>query len=242
MSNHSYIRLFLCLVSAFIMAAQQPAPTPAAAPKPPALPPGLYATIQTSMGNITLRLFDKESPITVKNFTDLAMGRKEYTDPRTRLKSRKPLYNGLTFHRVVPGFMIQGGDPLGSGGGGTEPIKDEFAPTLKFEEAGVLAMANAGPGTGSCQFFITVAPAPHLNGHHTIFGKVVEGQDVVNKIVNVPRLGERPRTAVRIIRVSVRREGPSLVAPAVKKAVPAAKPATSAVKPAASKSPNATKK
>ncbi len=240
--GHFFVHLFLCLISACIISAQQPAPAPVAAPKPPALAPGLYATIQTVFGNIKLRLFEKESPITVKNFADLAMGRKEYTDPRTRLKSRKPLYNGLTFHRVIPGFMIQGGDPLGSGTGGTERIKDEFAPTLKFEEAGVLAMANAGPGTGSCQFFITVAPQPHLNGRHTIFGKVIAGQSVVDKIVNVPLLGERPRTAVRIISVSVRREGPSPVAPAVKKAVPAAKPAAPAAKPAAPKTPNATKK
>ena len=207
-------RLCFRFLPALFLAAAACAQQPAA--KPPARLPGLYATIQTSMGNITLRLFEKESPITVKNFTDLALGLKEYTDPRTRAKSRRPLYNGLTFHRIVPGFMIQGGDPLGTGNGGTEPIKDEFAPSLKFDAPGRLGMANAGYGTGSCQFFVTVAPAPHINGRHTIFGQVTQGMDVVNRIAAVPLLGEKPRTPVRILRVSITREGPVIAKPAVK--------------------------
>jgi peptidyl-prolyl cis-trans isomerase A (cyclophilin A) len=210
MLSRSWLRFLPALFLAAAAHAQQPAA------KPPVREPGLYATIQTSMGNITLRLFEKESPITVKNFTDLALGLKEYTDPRTHVKSRKPLYNGLTFHRIVPDFMIQGGDPLGTGNGGTEPIKDEFAPSLKFDVPGRLGMANAGYGTGSCQFFITVAPAPHINGRHTIFGQVTQGMDIVKRIAAVPLLGEKPKTPVRILRVSVTREGAAAAKPAVK--------------------------
>jgi cyclophilin family peptidyl-prolyl cis-trans isomerase len=206
MRTHVWIRTLACAVLALPLAGQ--AQPDAAAPKEPARPNGLYATFNTSLGNITVKLFDKETPITVKNFVDLALGRKAYTDPRTGQKSSQPLYDGLTFHRVIPGFMIQGGDPLGSGVGGTEPIRDEFLPGLKFEQPGRLAMANRGPDTGSCQFFITEAPTPHLNGAHTIFGQVVEGQDIVHKIATVDRAGDKPRVPVRILKVDIERVGP----------------------------------
>jgi peptidyl-prolyl cis-trans isomerase A (cyclophilin A) len=195
----------------------KPAATkPAAAAKPAATrataaatrPPGLYATLTTSMGSIVLRLFEKESPITVKNFVDLATGRKEWTDPKTNQRTKRPLFNGLTFHRVIPGFMIQGGDPLGEGTGGTDPIPDEFHPSLSFNRPGLLAMANRGPQTGSSQFFITETPQPHLTGRHTIFGEVVSGQDVVEKIARVAAdENAKPTTPVRIIRVTIRRVG-----------------------------------
>ena len=202
---------------------------PAVDPAKPAREPGLYATITTSMGTIVAKLFETESPKTVKNFADLAMGRKLWTDPKTGQRTKRPLYNGLTFHRVIPGFMIQGGDPLGNGTGGTDVIPDEFHPSLIFDRPGRFGMANAGPGTGSSQFFITEVPTPHLNGLHTIFGQVVEGQDIVDKIARAPRVaGDKPTTLIRIVRINVKREGP----------LPAkAKPA--AVKPATAK-PKAT--
>lgn len=173
--------------------------------------PGLYATINTTMGAITVKLFEKEAPVTVKNFVDLALGRKAWVDPKTGQKVRRPLYNGVTFHRVIPGFMIQGGDPTGTGA--YDPgftIKDEIHPSLKFDVPGRLAMANAGPNTGNCQFFITEVPTPHLNGAHTIFGQVVEGQEIVGKIARVPRdANDKPRTPVRITSVTFQREGPA---------------------------------
>lgn len=212
--------------------AQTPASPSAAKPATdaakPAREPGLYATITTSMGTIVAKLFEEESPKTVKNFADLAMGRKEWKDPKTGARVKKPLYNGLTFHRVIPGFMIQGGDPLGNGTGGTDVIPDEFHPSLTFDRPGRFGMANAGLGTGSSQFFITEVPTPHLNGKHTIFGQVIEGQDVVEKIARVPASPDmnRPNTPVRMTRVVVTREGP---APA------SAKPAPAKAKPAAAK-------
>ncbi|MEK7754560.1 MAG: peptidylprolyl isomerase [Acidobacteriota bacterium] len=191
---------------------------------PAALDPGLYATFVTSQGNIVVKFYEKEAPITVKNFVALAQGHKAFADPKTGQRVTRPLYNGLTFHRVIPGFMIQGGDPLGTGTGGTDAIPDEFHPTLKFDQPGRMAMANAGPKTGSCQFFFTEVPVPHLNGLHTIFGQVVEGQDVVSKIGRVPRDGnDKPRIPVKIVSVSIKREGPPPAPPAAKPAVPAAK-------------------
>jgi peptidyl-prolyl cis-trans isomerase A (cyclophilin A) len=158
------------------------------------------------MGPIVIKLFEKESPITVKNFVDLAGGKKAWTDPKTGEPVKKPFYNGLIFHRVIPGFMIQGGDPLGTGQGGTEEIPDEFNPSLSFDRPGRLAMANRGPDTGSSQFFITETPQPHLTGRHTIFGQVVRGQSVVDKIARVPRdESDKPNTPVRITTVTVRR-------------------------------------
>jgi cyclophilin family peptidyl-prolyl cis-trans isomerase len=162
---------------------------------------------------------------------------------------KRPLYNGLTFHRVIPGFMIQGGDPTGTGMGSTDVIKDEFHPTLKFDTPGKLAMANAGPGTGSCQFFITEAPTPHLNGRHTIFGQVVEGQELVTRIARVPKAGgDKPATPVVIAKVSFERVGAvpaggivlAPVAPAVRPAAKAAPKAAVATKAPAAAKPAAT--
>lgn len=187
---------------------------PARKPSHPALPPvqlpaepGLYAVIYTSMGNIVCRLFEKDAPKTVANFRGLATGTKTWTDTRTGKKRRTPLYSGTIFHRVIPQFMIQGGDPLGNGMG--DPgytFEDEFSPEHTFDQPGVLAMANSGPNTNGSQFFITVAPAPWLNGKHTIFGQVVSGQDVADRISEVPRDDQdKPLTPVKIIRISIRR-------------------------------------
>ena len=143
----------------------------------------LYAVFQTTAGSITCRLLEKEAPETVANFVGLATGSKEWTDPRTGAKSKKPLYDGTVFHRVIPNFMIQGGDPLGTGTG--DPgyrFKDEFQSGRTFDKPGLLAMANAGPNTNGSQFFITEVPTPHLNNRHTIFGEVVKGFELVPKI------------------------------------------------------------
>jgi len=212
-------RLALFAVAVGALAQTPPPAAPAATPTPE---PGLYATINTSMGAIKVRFFEKEAPITVRNFRALATGTKEWKDPRTGQMVKRPLYPGTIFHRVIPNFMIQGGDPLGSGMG--DPgftIPDEFVPTLKFDVPGRLAMANIGqPHTGGCQFFITVVPTPHLNGKHTIFGQVVEGQDVVNKIVSVPKdRNDKPLTPVKIVSITFKRVGPA-PAPAARKAAP----------------------
>lgn len=203
--------------------AAAPAKAAPATPKTPR-PDGLYTTISTSMGDITLKLFDKESPITVKNFVGLATGRKPWTDPKTHARVSRPLYNGLIFHRVIENFMIQGGDPTGTGMGGTDVIKDEFDPSLKFDQPGRLAMANAGPKTGSCQFFITEVPTPHLNGLHPIFGQVVEHQELVSQITHVAKNGDgRPNTPVVIKKVTVERWIGGKEAPLFPPAAPAAK-------------------
>jgi peptidyl-prolyl cis-trans isomerase A (cyclophilin A) len=217
--------------AASALLAQTPAPPAtgqAAAPAPkPARDPGLYATINTSMGPIVCILYEKESPITVKNFTALARGAKAWTDPKTGQKTTRPLYSGTIFHRVIPGFMIQGGDPKadGTGDGGLTPIPDEFSPSLKFDKPGRLAMANAGPKTGTCQFFISEVPLSHLDGKHTIFGQVVEGQELVTKIANVPRdSNDKPKTPIKIVSIKITREGPApAAAPATKKAAPSTK-------------------
>ncbi len=158
------------------------------------------AVIETSKGTITVTLFDKEAPVTVGNFMGLANGTKEYKDPKTGQMKKSKFYDGLVFHRVIPNFMIQGGDPLGTGTGGPGyQFQDEIVPSLGFDKPGKLAMANAGPGTNGSQFFITVAPTPWLNGHHTIFGQVTSGQDVVDAITKVDRdPGDRPKVPVVI--------------------------------------------
>jgi peptidyl-prolyl cis-trans isomerase A (cyclophilin A) len=154
-----------------------------------ALAAGTYAVFTTTEGKITVRLFESDAPITVKNFIELAEGAKEWSHPITREKSKKKLYDGTIFHRVIPDFMIQGGDPAGSGMGGPGyRFEDETKGSPhKFDKPGKLAMANAGPNTNGSQFFITVAPTLWLTGKHTIFGEVVEGQDIVVKISKVAR-------------------------------------------------------
>jgi peptidyl-prolyl cis-trans isomerase A (cyclophilin A) len=170
--------------------------------------PGTYATFDTSEGKIVCKLFEKEAPNTVKNFTDLAEGKREWTHPSTGKKSNDPLYNGTIFHRVIPKFMIQGGDPQGTGMGGPGY---KFADETKgsphsFDKPGKLAMANAGPNTNGSQIFITVAPTTWLTGNHTIFGEVVEGMDVVNKISELPRgAQDRPKTDVVVKSVTIER-------------------------------------
>jgi peptidyl-prolyl cis-trans isomerase A (cyclophilin A) len=238
-------RLFLCVLLASTVWAQAPkaapktapkaAPKKAAAPAPPPIPlpaePGQYAVFNTTLGRIVVKLYEKESPITVANFVGLARGTKQYKDEKTGVIVRgKPFYNGLTFHRVIPGFMIQGGDPsgTGAGGGGVPTIPDEFDPSLKFDQTGRLAMANVGrPHTGGCQFFITDGTPEHLNGKHTIFGQVVEGQEIVTAIANVPRgENDKPDTPVVMKTVLIRRVGPPPVAPvpAVPKSAPKSAP------------------
>jgi len=170
--------------------------------------PGVYATFDTSEGTIVCRLFESEAPITVKNFTELAEGSREWTHPTTRAKSNAPLYNGTIFHRVIPDFMIQGGDPTGTGMGGPGyKFEDETKGSPhKFDKAGKLAMANSGPNTNGSQFFITLAPTQWLTGGHTIFGEVVEGQDVADKISKVARnRQDRPNQDVVLNAVKIER-------------------------------------
>ena len=174
--------------------------------------PGLYMTFQTTLGDIHCKLFESETPLTVRTVVGLATGKLSYIDPRTRQKSTgKPFYDGLTFHRVMPEFMIQGGDPLGTGegepGGPGFPFKDEFVRSLRFNVAGRLAMANAGPNTNGSQFFITEVPTAYLNDKHTIFGQC-EDLKVVKAIARTPARDERPITPVIIKHVSVERVGP----------------------------------
>jgi peptidyl-prolyl cis-trans isomerase A (cyclophilin A) len=161
--------------------------------------PGLYATLQTNQGTIVCELFEKEAPETVKNFIGLADGTKEWKDPKSGAMKKSRYYDGLTFHRVIPDFMIQGGDPTGTGTGGPGyRFKDEFNPSVKFDKAGRLAMANSGPNTNGSQFFITEVPTPHLNNAHTIFGQVIEGMAVVKKIARV-RAGQNSKPVQPVV-------------------------------------------
>jgi len=170
-------------------------------------PAGTYAIFETSQGNIVIRLLEKEAPKTVENFVGLAEGAKEFTNEKTGKKEKRPFYDGLVFHRVIPDFMIQGGCPHGSGMGGPGyKFADEFHSSLKHSKPGKLSMANSGPNTNGSQFFITVAPTPWLDNKHTIFGEVVEGQDVANRISTLPRdRNDRPNTAVTLDHVKIER-------------------------------------
>jgi peptidyl-prolyl cis-trans isomerase A (cyclophilin A) len=169
---------------------------------------GTYAILGTSEGQIVCRLFEKEAPITTKNFMELAEGKRSWKDNISGKGGAGPLYNGTIFHRVIPNFMIQGGDPSGTGMGGPGyKFQDETKGSPhSFDKKGKLAMANAGPGTNGSQFFITVAATEWLTGNHTIFGEVVEGQDVVDKIANVPRgRQDRPNKDVVLQSVTIER-------------------------------------
>lgn len=163
--------------------------------------PGTYAVFNTSEGQIVCRLFEKDAPKTVANFTELAEGKREWTHPVSHQKSSDKLYDSTVFHRVIPDFMIQGGDPAGSGMGGPGyKFEDETKGSPhKLDKPGMLAMANAGPNTNGSQFFITVAATQWLTGKHTVFGEVVEGQDVVEKISKVARgAQDKPKTPVTV--------------------------------------------
>jgi peptidyl-prolyl cis-trans isomerase A (cyclophilin A) len=171
---------------------------------------GLYAVLHTSMGDITTRLYEKDTPKTVENFVALAQGTKATLSPKTGTMVKRPLYDNTTFHRVVPGEMIQSGDPTGTGTHNCGfTIADEFLPGLRFDSAGKLAMANTGqPDSGGCQFFITDGPMNTWNGKYTIFGTVVEGQSVVAKINHAAVRGDRPVDPVKLIGVTIERIGP----------------------------------
>jgi peptidyl-prolyl cis-trans isomerase A (cyclophilin A) len=168
---------------------------------------GTYANFDTTEGSFRIRLYDNEAPNTVANFVGLAEGTKEWRDPATGERRNAPFYNGIIFHRVINGFMIQGGDPLGQGTGGPGyNFADEFHPKARHNRAGILSMANAGPNTNGSQFFITLGPTPHLDNKHSVFGEVVEGLDVVKKIGAVPTgRQDRPVKPVVINKVTIER-------------------------------------
>jgi peptidyl-prolyl cis-trans isomerase A (cyclophilin A) len=189
----------LLIVLALSLAAQQ---------KP--LPNGLYAIFETSMGTFKARLYEKDTPIAVRNFVGLAQGTRPWLDPQTRKMVRRVLYNDLIFHRVMPGTVIQSGDPTGTGKHNCGfTIRDEFLPGLRFDRAGKLAMASTGaPDSASCQFFVTATPMPQWDGKYTIFGYVVEGEDVVERIANVRTVDEKPVTPVKLVSVLIERVGP----------------------------------
>jgi len=214
-------------------AAAAPAKAAAAAKKEeaptPDRPAGLYWIINTSMGTITAQLYEKEAPGTVANFVALTRGTKAAKD-KAGAMTKRPYFTNLTFHRVIAGFMIQTGDAQTGDGSGDcgFTIKDEIVPTLKYDKPGVLGLARLPQrNTGACQFFITDAASPSLTGDYTIFGQVVDGQDVVGKIANVPTGAEnKPRTPVKLISATIKRYGPPpapAAAPAKKAATPAKK-------------------
>jgi peptidyl-prolyl cis-trans isomerase A (cyclophilin A) len=167
----------------------------------------VFAQFVTSEGSFTVRLFDQEAPKTVENFVGLAEGTKEWTDPRTNKKVTAPYYDGVIFHRVISGFMIQSGDPLGQGiGGPGYKFNDEFHPNARHNKAGILSMANSGPNTNGGQFFVTLGPTPHLDDKHSVFGEVVEGMEVVSAIGSTPTgRQDRPVKDVVIQTVTIER-------------------------------------
>jgi peptidyl-prolyl cis-trans isomerase A (cyclophilin A) len=169
--------------------------------------PGVYARFATTEGNFTIHLFDKDAPNTVENFVGLAEGSKTWKDPRSGQKMNTPYYDGLIFHRVIDGFMIQGGDPTGTGSGGPGyTFADEFSPQRRHDKPGILSMANAGRNTNGSQFFITLGPTPHLDNRHSVFGEVVEGMDVVRKIGSTKTgPGDRPVKNVVINSIKIER-------------------------------------
>jgi peptidyl-prolyl cis-trans isomerase A (cyclophilin A) len=207
------VLLIAALFFVFVMRPQPapsaPAPLADVPPKPPATkrvtPDDLFATFHTSMGNFKVKLFPEEAPKTVMNFVGLAEGTKEWTDPRDGGLKATPFYDGTICHRIIPAFMIQCGDPSGTGRGGPGyRFDDEFLSGRKFDRPGLLAMANAGPNTNGSQFFITVSTPTYLDNRHTIFGEVMEGYDVVERISKVPTgPGDRPKKDVRIDRIEI---------------------------------------
>lgn len=224
-----------------------PRPSAKATPMKPATqaenPPGAVgdtiAVFDTTAGKLTCQLFPKQAPKTVANFIGLATGSKDWTDPKTGQKKHgKPLYNGTIFHRVIPNFMIQGGDPLGEGTGGPGyQFQDEFSPDLTFDQPGRLAMANSGPATNGSQFFITEVPTPHLNNRHTIFGQCTpESVDLVKEIARKPRdeRNDRAFDPVKINSIQISGPGAPAIKPTARRGA-AAKPAGTRKKTATSK-------
>lgn len=202
-------------------AAAKPAPTP----KPvETREPGLYGTMVTTMGSLKFVLYEKIAPQTVRAFVELSQGRKQWFDENLNQMVRRPLYPGVTFHRVIPGFMIQAGDPTGTGAGNVGfTVPDEFSPDVKYDRPGRFGAANAGPNTNSSQFFITEVPTPHLDGRHSIFGQVVENVELVGQIARVPTgAGNKPATPVKIVRITFERVGP--VPPNAPEGAPARRP------------------
>jgi cyclophilin family peptidyl-prolyl cis-trans isomerase len=175
----------------------------------PTLKPGLYAIFNTSKGTIIASLYEKYTPLAVQTFIGLAQGTKAWRDPKTHAMVRRPLYNGITFHRVIRGAMIQSGDPTATSAhdcGFT--VRDEFLPGLRFDRGGKLAVANTGqPDSGGCQFFITAGPMPEWNNHYTIFGEVVSGEDVVRTINEAPGHGDKPVDPAKLFSVTIERIG-----------------------------------
>ena len=168
----------------------------------------VLAHFDTNLGKFTAELFEDKTPKTVANFVGLAEGSKEWTHPKTKVKSQTPYYDGIVFHRVIQGFVIQGGDPLGLGYGGPGyNFEDEFHPSLRHDRAGILSMANAGPNTNGSQFFVTLGPTPHLDRRHSVFGAVIDGIDVVEKIgLTQTDSQDRPVTPVVMNKVTIERQ------------------------------------
>ena len=230
----AFAAISLALAPFGALAQQSTAPsTPAAQDLPDAptanvpvnvAPNGPTVVFDTSMGRITCQFYQKQAPNTVANFIGLATGAKDWTDPATKkVQHKKPMYDGTTFHRVIPEFMIQGGDPTGTGMG--DPgyaFNDEIDPNLTFDRPGRLAMANSGPHTNGSQFFITEAPYESLNGHYSLFGQCDEpGIEVVKAIARVPRdADDKPRDPVMLKKVTIVPEGQPVPPPP-----PAPKPA-----------------
>ena len=168
----------------------------------------IYANFETTLGNFKVEFFDDKTPKTVANFVGLADGSKEWTHPGTKEKHAKPYFDGIAFHRIIAGFVIQGGDPLGEGYGGPGyQFEDEFHPDLRHDRVGVLSMANAGPNTNGSQFFITLGPTPHLDRRHSVFGAVVEGLEVIEQIGRVKTdANDRPETPIVMNKVTIEKQ------------------------------------
>ncbi len=186
--------------------AAKPKLKPTVAAKPPVKGKKMFATVETSMGSFKILLASDKAPKTVENFVGLVKGTKEWTDPKTQKKVKRPFYNGTTFHRVIKGFMIQGGDPAGDGTGGPGyQFNDEIHPQLRHNKPGIVSMANAGPNTNGSQFFVTVAPQPRLDEHYSVFGEVVEHYDVVQKISET-KTGAADKPVVPVVIKSIKIE------------------------------------
>jgi len=213
MNGSRFLRLCVLAVLAVAASGQVATPPPAGSPSAKTsvpLGPGTYAYIETSMGRIVCQLLPAEAPKTVANFVGLATGTKGWVDSKTGKERHTPFYNGLTFHRIIKDFMIQGGDPLATGEGGPGfGLDDEISAKLHFDKPGMLAMAKRSfPNSAGSQFFITTAAAPWLETKYSIFGQVVEGQDVADKISQLPTdEDDKPKTTVRIVKITIRKVG-----------------------------------